>query len=83
MIHYSLQFTVYSFILTSGNGPAGGNNFREGIVIFVLRDHGSRGDIFLALAVVGPSRLVDGLNPEEDHPAAEVLTCVVKSKLTK
>ncbi|KAF8353653.1 hypothetical protein PRIPAC_95276 [Pristionchus pacificus] len=48
-----------------------------GIGIFVLRDNGSRGDIFLALAVVGPSRLVDGLNPEEDHPAAEVLTCVV------
>ncbi|KAF8368920.1 hypothetical protein PRIPAC_86749 [Pristionchus pacificus] len=29
------------------------------------------------------SMLVDGLSPEVDHPAAEVLTCVVKSKLTK
>ncbi|KAF8366522.1 hypothetical protein PRIPAC_84351, partial [Pristionchus pacificus] len=42
------------FILTSGNRPAGGNIFREGIGIFVLRDNGSRDHMRRLESVLGP-----------------------------
>lgn len=45
-----ITFTVCSFILTSGNGPARGNIFSDGLGIFVISDNGPRDNICLVLA---------------------------------